>query len=256
MSQPVVTLDIEGHVARVTLDRPEAGNRVDGRLAAELADACTRIEQNPKVRVAVLTGAGAAFCLGTDDRAFQAGTLSAETMVRFRVAGRLGAVAKPVVAAVNGDAIDQGLELALACDLRVATVQARLGLTHVSRGHIPWDGGTQRLPRLVGPGPAAELILTSRLIDVVEARRIGLITEAVESGDALHRAMEVAEGIARHGPIAVRYVKEAVLEGQDLTIEQGLRLEADLSFLLQGTADRAEGIQSFIERREPEYRDE
>ena len=94
------------------------------------------------------------------------------------------------------------------------------------------------------------------MIDAVEAQRIGLISEVVENGEALNRAMEVAEGIARHGPIAVRYVKEAVLQAQDLTLDQGLRLEADLSFLLQGTADRAEGIRSFLDRTEPEYLDE
>ena len=247
-----VTLEVQDRIAVITLVRPHAGNRVDERMAAGLAEACADAERDDGVRVVVLTGAGATFCEGTETESPAGG----DALNRLRAAGLVASITKPVIAAINGDAIDQGLELALACDLRVASSRARLGLTHITRGLVPWDGGTQRLPRLVGLGRATELVLTGRLIDGAEALHIGLVNKAVAPGEAIERAMSLAGVLAAHGPAAQRYAKEAVLQGQDLTLAQGLRLEADLSFLLHGTADREEGIASFRERRPPEYRDE
>ena len=129
-----------------------------------------------------------------------------------------------------------------------------MGLTQVGDGAMPWDGGTQRLPRLVGRTRAMEMVLTSRLVDAREALEIGLVNQVVEPDRVLRRSLDVASTIAGQGPIAARYLKEAVLKGLDMTLEQGLRLEADLSFLLQSTTDRAEGIQSFLEKRKPEYK--
>ena len=172
------------------------------------------------------------------------------------MASAVADIEKPVIAAINGDATDQGLELALACDIRVASERARFGLTQVETGLVPTDGGTQRLPRLIGRARALEMILTSRLIDAAEAKHIGLVSDIVAPSEVLARAQEIASAIAKHGPIASRYLKEAVLQGLDMTLSQGLRLEADLSFLLQSTADRAEGIDSFLERREPDYKGE
>jgi len=170
-------------------------------------------------------------------------------------AGALAAVEKPTIAAINGDAIDQGLELALACDIRIAVAEARLGLTHLKRGLIPWDGGTQRLPRIVGRAWATDLLLTGRLIDAEEALRIGLLHQVVGDAKALLRAVEEwANNILEAGPIALAYAKEAVVKGADMTLEQGLRLEADLAILLHSTHDRGEGIRSFLERRRPAYR--
>ena len=246
-----VSLETQNGVAVVTLNRPDAGNRVDEALAARLAEVCTAVERDDAVRVVVLTGAGGCFCEGTEPES----PAGREAYGRLRASAHVALISKPVIAAINGDAIDQGLELALACDLRVASSGARLGLTHITRGLIPWDGGSQRLPRLMGLGRATELVLTGRLVDAGEAHRIGLVNEAVPLGQALERVLSVASRIAAHGPTAQRYAKEAVLQGQDLTLGQGLRLEADLSFLLHGTADREEGIASFRERRPPEYRD-
>ena len=200
----------------------------------------------------MLTGAGDCFCVGSDPDS----PATPAAFNRLRSSGSVASVSKPVIAAVNGDTIDQGLELALACDLRVASSGARFGLTHITRGLVPWDGGTQRLPRLIGLGRATGFVLTGRLVDAGEAHRIGLVNETVSPDEVVSRSLALASLLASHGPAAQRFTKEAVLHGQDLKLDQGLRLEADLSFLLHGTTDREEGIASFRERRPPEYRDE
>lgn len=160
----------------------------------------------------------------------------------------------PVIVAVNGDAIDHGLELALAGDLRIAAANAKLGLTDLVQGSFPWDGGTQRLPRLVGPAWAQDLILTSRVIDAAQALALGLVNRVVAEDELMAEARNLAGLVARGGPIAARYAKEAVLKGMGLSLEQGLRLEADLNIILQSTADRAEGLQSFLQRRNARFR--
>ena len=132
---------------------------------------------------------------------------------RLRSSGSVASISKPVIAAVNGDSIDQGLELALACDLRIASSGARFGLTHITRGLVPWDGGTQRLPRLIGLGRATGFVLTGRLVDAGEAHRIGLVNETVNPGETVERALVLASLLASHGPAAQRYAKEAVLAG-------------------------------------------
>ena len=152
--------------------------------------------------------------------------------------------------------MDQGLEIALACDLRVAASDARLGLTHLSAGVIPWDGGTQRLPRIVGQSRATAMILTSRLLSAEEALEYGLLNHTAAREAASGYAYSLAATIASYAPIAARYLKETLLKGADMTLAQGLGLEADLTVILQSTADRSEGIASFSERRAPEYRGE
>jgi len=152
--------------------------------------------------------------------------------------------------------VGQGLELALACDIRIAAEGAKFCLPHTSYGLIPSGGGTQRLPRLVGKGKALEMVLTAEPVDAEEAFRIGLVNKVVPSEKVLSEAEEVAKGITTKGPIALRYAKEAVNKGLDLTLEQGLRLEADLYFLIQTTADRMEGIRAFLEKRPPQFRGE
>lgn len=241
------------HIATITLNRPSSGNAVDESMAFALRDAVIEISQNDDVRVVVLTGEGLHFCVGTETPEGSRLAIFSEALERFRVASSVASLGKPVIAAINGDALDQGLELALACDIRVASAGSHFGLTQVRVGLTPWDGGTQRLPRLVGRGIALEMIMTSRTVDAEEALAIGLVNRLAKANEVLDSAMDVARTIAAHGPIAAGYLKEAVLKGMDMTLEQGLRLEADLNLLLQATTDRAEGIQSFLQRRGPDY---
>jgi enoyl-CoA hydratase/carnithine racemase len=143
--------------------------------------------------------------------------------------------------------------MALACDIRLAAADAILGMPQITQGTIPWDGGTQRLPRIVGRAWATDLLLTGRLIDAQEALKIGLVHEVASQDQLMERAERLASTIAALGPVATRYAKEAILKGMDMTLDQGMRLEMDLNLLLQTTADRAEGIASFLERRQPNF---
>jgi enoyl-CoA hydratase/carnithine racemase len=165
----------------------------------------------------------------------------------------VASLSKPVIAALNGDALGAGLELALACDIRVGREDARFGFPQVREGMIPMSGGTQRLPRIVGLAKALELIMTGEPIDADEARRIGLISRIVPPSELVKVAEELAAAILKGAPLAVRYGKEAVQQGSELPLAEGARLEADLSLLLQTTADRSEGIRSYHERRSPEF---
>ena len=252
-SAPTLRLATADRIATITLSRPDARNAVNERMAQELRDACERIRQDDDIRVAILTGEGAAFCVGAD---VDGEVLAPDDLARLKAADTIAAIEKPTIALINGDALDQGLELALACDIRIAASHAKFGLTQVSAGVIPWDGGTQRLTRLIGQSRALQLILTSRLIDAAEALNIGLLNHAAERAEAADYAANLAAAIATHAPIAARYLKETLLKGADMTLAQGLALEADLSVILQSTADRAEGIASFLHRRPPHYRGE
>jgi enoyl-CoA hydratase/carnithine racemase len=234
-----------GHIAHVTLNRPEAGNAINPQMTRELEEACSQINQDDDVYVVIITGAGAAFCSGSEPECIGTGCHPADA---------IACIDRPVIAVINGDALGQGLELALSCDIRLASEKARLGLPQVAQGGIPMDGGTQRLPRIVGRGKAMELLLTAQTIPAGEALEIGLVSRVVAPEALAGEADKLAETIAAKGPIALRYLKEAVNKGMDMTLEQGLRLEADLYFLLHTTADRTEGITAFREKRTPKYK--
>lgn len=246
------SLEISGRVAAITLKRP-VGNLIDFGLAYTLADLAREVRQDDDVWVVVLKAEGSDFCLGTDPDSLSEVTVDESRLIDLRAAQCVAAIEKPVVCSLQGSASDQGFELALACDLRVADSDATFAMRQVHSGSMPWDGGTQRLPRTVGRSRAVDFLMTGRAMDTDEARAIGLLNEVVEPGDARSRAFELAETLASHGPTALRYVKEAVLAGSDGSLTSGLRLEADLSFLLQSTSDRHEGISSFLERRTPKY---
>jgi enoyl-CoA hydratase/carnithine racemase len=244
MPDAAVIYKVEGHVAAITLNRPAAGNAVNRQMARELADICRRINGDKDVYVAVLTGAGESFCTGSDEED-SGGAAEA-------IAG----IECPVLVAINGDAQGQGLELALAGDIRIASGKARFGLPQVAGGLIPADGGTQRLPRIVGRGKALELLLTADTVTAGEALDTGLVSRVAPPDKLEEEVKTLAEGVAAKGPVALRYLKEAVNKGMDMTLEQGLRLEADLYFLLHTTADRTEGIRAFLEKRPPEFKGE
>ncbi len=242
MPDTTVIYTKKNHVAHVTLNRPEVGNLINLELAQEVEEVCSRINQDDDVYVVVFTGAG--------ERAFCGGSETPKT----NVAAAVASIDRPVIAAINGDALGAGLELALSCDIRLASEKARFGLPQVASGLIPMNGGTQRLPRLIGKGKALELILTAETIDAEKAFKIGLVSKVVPQDKLASEAEALAQNVASKAPISLRYVKEAVNKGMDLTLEQGLRLEADLYLLLHTTADRTEGIRAFLEKRKPEFK--
>jgi enoyl-CoA hydratase/carnithine racemase len=170
------------------------------------------------------------------------------------VGSALASLPMPTIAAIEGNALGGGLELALCCDLRIASEQAKLGLPEVRLAVTPGTGGTQRLPRVVGPARAKELILTARVLSAAEAERIGLVTEVVPAGRAVARATEIGESIATHGPLAVREAKRLIDGAWDTTLEAGLAAELDASTRVFATDDLLEGARSFLEKRPPQYR--
>lgn len=234
-------------VAAITLAVPDTRNRIDEGMAEELRSACREIADDAAARLVILTGVGDCFSAGRQHLA------AGDDINRLRVADALGGLAMPVLVALNGDTIGQGLELALAGDLRIAVDTARLGLTEPGNPILPWDGGTQRLPRLVGPAWALDLAFTGRTVTAAEALGIGLVNQVTAAERLAAETRQLAEQILAGGPVAAGYAKEAVYQGMDLSLAQGLRLEADLSILLHGTADRAERISDFQERRKPRF---
>lgn len=258
MGYATIALETRGSLAFLALNTPRNANAITEEMSAEVAEACQAVRQDDGVRVLVVTGAGRAFSAGrfppaglAPDGAGPAAVL--ERLRRLRVASHVAAVEKPVVAAINGPATGQGVEIALACDLRLAASTASFVLPHLQHGLLPWDGGTQRLPRLIGLSRATELLLTGRRITARRALAIGLVHQTVPSGQLMAEAAQLAERIASGAPIAARYAKEAVLKSLDLPLEDGLRLEADLAVLLHTTQDRAEGLASFAQRRRPSF---
>lgn len=246
---------LDGDVAVITVDRQAALNALNQDVLIELSLAFEMAEANADVRALVVTGAGRAFVAGADiggmrelTDAFAGRELS---LLGQDVFGSLAALPFPTVAAINGFALGGGLELALAADLRVASPAAKLGLPEVGLGLIPGYGGTQRLPRLIGQGRALDLILTGRHVGAEEALQLGLVNRVAD--DALAGALELARTAARNSPIALGLAKEAVVRGLDVTLSQGLEIEADLFGLVSTSSDMKEGTAAFLEKRTPEF---
>jgi enoyl-CoA hydratase/carnithine racemase len=259
MSTPVLTTR-HGHVALLTLNRPEAMNACDRALLAALRESLDALRFDPEVRAIVVTGAGEkAFCAGADLKE-RAGMTPLEVK-RFIVTIRdtfsmLETMGKPVIAAINGVALGGGTELALACDIRIASERATLGLTETGLGIIPGAGGTQRLPRLVGKGKAKELIFTARRVDAAEAREIGLVEQVVPAEALLETALAMGARIAENGPLAVEQAKYAINAGMEADLATGLMLESRCYDVIIPTQDRLEGLAAFREKRKPCYRGE
>jgi enoyl-CoA hydratase/carnithine racemase len=265
MSHDPILYSKKGHVGYITLNRPEADNAIDLDMAVALEEVCRRVKQDPDLRVAIVSGAGQrAFCSGEDlgriSNSVSGEAPSVDSLkeftLRYNVAEMVSAIECPVVAAINGDASGAGLALALACDLRIASTQASFGVGDLARGCLLANGLTQLLPRIVGRGKAMELLLTTEPIQASEALSIGLVHRVVPQQDVVSEAVKIAEDIASKAPIALRYAKEAVNKGMDLTLEQALRLECDLYMVLHTTHDRTEGIKAFREKRKPSFKGE
>jgi enoyl-CoA hydratase/carnithine racemase len=236
----------KGHLARITLGRPVGGHAFIWQMSRELGEISGRIEADDRIYVVIITGTGDAFLEFSEGERGEIPPVGPAAVI--------AGIDRPVIAAINGDAIGEGLEIALSCDIRLASAKARFGLPQVARGRIPVDGGTQRLSRVVGRGKALELLLTADIITAAEALEIGLVSKVVPPGALEAETEELAGTIAARGPVALRYLKEAVHKGLDMTLEQGLRLEADLYFLLHTTADRTEGVTAFRKKRPPRFR--
>lgn len=255
---PYENLEILNTVMRertlvVTINRPDALNALNARTIDELARVIDEARDDDNVLAVIITGAGEkAFVAGADIR--ELATMTPVTGKKVsekgqRVLDAIEQFPKPVIAAINGFALGGGCELALACHIRIAAENARLGLPEVGLGIIPGYGGTQRLPRLIGRGRALELICTGAPVKAAEAERIGLVNRVVAAGEALDAAITLASDIAKNSPIAIRAALEAATHGVEMPIHQGQALEATLFGLLCATEDMKEGMGAFLEKR-------
>jgi enoyl-CoA hydratase/carnithine racemase len=243
-----LVVETRGAIAEIRLKRPETGNAIDPTLLDELDHATGELSDNDGVHVVLLTADGDTFSRGWDRDGPPPQTDRRSPAFRC-----LELMAQPVIACVQGDAIGEGLELALACDVRIAAEDAVLAMPQVTMGAPPQLGGTARLPRLAGRSVASAMILLGQQLEATEALRCGLVSAVVPAGDLRQKAEELAAAIASQGPLGVRYAKEAIREGMEMPLTQALRYETDLTIILQTTDDRAEGVRAFMEKRRPKF---
>ena len=259
-----ILVENRGRVRIFTINRPQVKNALDIETSRVLAQHFVEFRDDPGAWVAIITGSGEeSFCAGGDLKKigdYYASMSSVERRSRGENEPGIGGITrnlsvwKPIIAAINGYCLAGGLEIALACDLRVAEEHASFGLTEVKWGIIPGAGGTQRLPRLIGIDKAMDLMMTARRMPADEALQCGLVSRLVPTGLALEKALELAEQICENAPLAVRAVKEATLRGLDMGLDEGLRLEQFLAEPLRQTEDAKEGPRAFTEKRKPEFK--
>jgi len=241
----------EGRIAIFTINRPEALNAINADVSLELNKAMIDFRDDPEVWVGIITGTGdKAFSAGADIKGFRPGPMEVVAMERVRA----DQIWKPFIAAINGYALGGGLELALTCDLRIAAEHARFGTPEINVGVIPAGGGIDRLPRFIPRAKAAEILLMGKHMDAQEAYRIGLINKVVPLDQLMPTAREWAEIICQAGPLQVRAVKEGMIRGYDMTLDEGLRLEAELLNRARSTEDFMEGARAFVEKRKPSWK--
>jgi enoyl-CoA hydratase len=258
MTYENILLEKKNSIAYVTVNRPKVLNALNMATMEELRAAFTDIKNDTTVRVAILTGAG--------EKAFIAGADIGELAKHDAVNGKeythrgqsvldlIENLGKPVIACINGFALGGGCEISMACTMRLASENAKLGQPEVKLGIIPGYGGTQRLPRLVGKGIAMQLVATGDLITAQEAHRIGLVNEVTAPADLIPRAEAIAQKIIANAPLAVQYAMEAVNKGMETTLAEGLYLEAVLFGVCCATEDRKEGTTAFLEKRPAQFK--
>lgn len=253
-----ISLEIVDHIAVMTFNRPEVMNAIDPETQDEFIAICKEVKENPEIWVLVLTGAGEkAFCTGADMKKTlppkeSFGSLFVNSNA-YMFIQELN-MNKPIICAINGYALGGGLELALACDIRIAAEHASFGLPEVKSATMPGAGGTQRLARMIPYAYAMKMLLTGDRIDADEAQRLGLITDVVPIEELMPTAMAMAEKICNNGPLAVRAVKMACQNGYNMTLEQGIQYEQLLWGSLRDSEDRIEGRKAFAEKRKPEFK--
>jgi E-phenylitaconyl-CoA hydratase len=254
-----VDLHVAERIATITFNRPEAMNAYDREMREQAYEVWRRIDTDDAIDVAVVTGAGdKAFCTGSD---LKNSMPPADSHARMLLMGGDPGVLlhgfhprKPMVCAINGFALGGGLELALACDIRIASDNARMGLTEAKVGSIPGSGGAQRLARAIGRSDAMLMLLTGTLIDSATALRIGLVSRVVPQAELMDNAIEIARQIASNGPLAVRAIKRLVDQGLDMPLPQALEMDRYFMGLLRDSEDRIEGRRAFAEKRKPVFK--
>ncbi|MCF8229035.1 MAG: enoyl-CoA hydratase/isomerase family protein [Bacteroidales bacterium] len=255
MDYEILKIEFTGEIAQVKIDRPKALNALNTRFFQEMAEAVKEVSGNDKIKVMIITGEGKAFVAGADiaemvDKDQQAG--SEFSRLGQKVFSSLEKMEIPVIAAINGFALGGGLELAMACDFRIASTKAKFGQPEVNLGMIPGYAGTQRLPRLVGVGDALYLLTTAEMIDAQEALRIGLVQKVYEPEQLMEEVMNIARTIASKGPKAIRKVKYVTRQGMLSDFESGSRLESEeFGSLFKNEGE--EGMRAFLEKRKPNW---
>lgn len=247
---------IEGNIGLIKMNRPKAMNALNSETLEELERLIGFFEEANEVKGIIITGEGRAFVAGADIVEMKDyGSVEGRAYANFaqEVFNKIEAVEKPVIAAVNGFALGGGCELAMSCDIRIASEKAVFGQPEVKLGLIPCFGGTQRLPRLVGEGRAKELIYTCRHIDADEAFSIGLANKVVPADDLIDEAKAMLEQILTMAPIAISYAKVAINKGKDMDLRNALELEKDLAAIAFGSDQKEEGMAAFLEKREPKF---
>jgi enoyl-CoA hydratase len=252
MNKESIEFRKEGRVATIAFKVGAVDGPDPLQIESRFADICFEISSDPKIQVVVITGAGDnLFRLKAPESYAGPGNFGIDVPA---IAASAAAVQIPVLIGLHGYIAGPAFELALACDIRIATSESEFALPQVSMGSIPFEGGTQRLPRIVGAAKALEMILTGEIIDAKTGYQIGLVNRIVNPDELTSAIMTMAQEMSATSSISLRYAKEAITKGMELPLEQGLRLEADLYFLMHTTKDRQEGIRAFMEKRKPEFK--